>query len=58
MPENNHSLKKLGLKVTSQRLKILALLQQPDHQHVNAEEIYRRLLDSGEEIGLATVYRV
>lgn len=56
--DNNAELKKAGLKVTSPRLKILGLLQQPDNQHVSAEDVYKVLLDDGEDIGLATVYRV
>ena len=52
-------LKKAGLKVTLPRLRILELLEdgkEPDH--FSAEEIYRQLIAAGEEVGLATVYRV
>ena len=58
MTDNNTALKKAGLKVTLPRLKILEVLQGPDHHHVSAEDLYKRLIDMGEEIGLATVYRV
>lgn len=51
-------LNKAGLKATAPRLKILELLEDGAGQHFSAEDIYRKLLDSGEEIGLATVYRV
>lgn len=51
-------LKKAGLKVTLPRLRILELLEGGDKAHLSAEEIYRRLIDAGEEVGLATVYRV
>ncbi len=51
-------LKKAGLKVTLPRLRILELLENDDKAHLSAEEIYRRLIDAGEEVGLATVYRV
>ncbi len=51
-------LKKAGLKVTLPRLRILELLEDGDKAHLSAEEIYRRLIDAGEEVGLATVYRV
>lgn len=51
-------LKKAGLKVTAPRLKILRLLEESVEHHFGAEDIYRRLNDSGEEVGLATVYRV
>lgn len=51
-------LKKAGLKVTLPRMKILELLEASDVRHQSAEDIYRALLDEGEEIGLATVYRV
>ncbi len=58
MSDNNKALKEAGLKITLPRLKILELLQQPDCQHISAEDLYKKLLDIGEEIGLATVYRV
>ncbi len=52
-------LRKAGLKVTHPRVRILQLLEQNSpHHHLNAEEIYRQLLEQGDEIGLATVYRV
>ena len=51
-------LKKVGLKVTLPRMKILNLLTEQADSHLSAEDVYKRLLDSGEEIGLATVYRV
>ena len=50
-------LKKAGLKVTLPRLRILELLEH-DQAHLSAEEIYRKLINAGEEVGLATVYRV
>ena len=51
-------LRKAGLKVTSPRLKVLEVLENSEDRHLSAEAIYRALLDSGEELGLATVYRV
>ena len=51
-------LKKAGLKVTLPRMKILEFLEQSKVRHQSAEDIYRALLDDGEDIGLATVYRV
>ena len=51
-------LRKAGLKVTLPRLKILEILERQSDLHLSAEDIYRELLDSGEDIGLATVYRV
>lgn len=51
-------LKKAGLKVTLPRMKILELLENSSNIHQSAEDIYKALLDAGEEIGLATVYRV
>ena len=51
-------LKQAGLKVTLPRMKILDMLQQQDGMHLTAEEIFRALEGSGEEVGLATVYRV
>lgn len=51
-------LRKAGLKVTSPRLRVLELLESSTERHLTAEAIYRALLDAGEELGLATVYRV
>jgi Fur family transcriptional regulator, ferric uptake regulator len=51
-------LKKAGLKATLPRLKILQILESTEHPHLTAEEVYQRLRESGEEVGLATVYRV
>ncbi|MEH6504143.1 MAG: ferric iron uptake transcriptional regulator [Cycloclasticus sp.] len=47
-----------GLKVTLPRLKILDMLESEKNRHLSAEDMYKALLDDGEEIGLATVYRV
>jgi Fur family ferric uptake transcriptional regulator len=54
----SQDLRNAGLKVTSPRLKVLELLEKSRQRHLSAEAIYRLLLDSGEELGLATVYRV
>lgn len=52
-------LKKVGLKVTLPRLKILEILESAgDEHHLSAEDVYKILLEQGEEVGLATVYRV
>jgi Fur family ferric uptake transcriptional regulator len=51
-------LKKAGLKATLPRLKILQILESTGHPHLTAEEVYQRLREAGEEVGLATVYRV
>lgn len=51
-------LRRAGLKITVPRLKILEILAASQPRHMSAEDVYRRLLDSNEDIGLATVYRV
>lgn len=51
-------LRKAGLKVTLPRLKILEILENSEPRHLSAEDIYKHLLETGEDIGLATVYRV
>ena len=51
-------LRKAGLKVTLPRVKILEILENSVEHHLSAEDIYKILLESREEIGLATVYRV
>jgi Fur family ferric uptake transcriptional regulator len=52
------NLRKVGLKVTQPRKLILDLLDETDNKHVTADDIYRVLMKAGEDIGLATVYRV
>lgn len=54
----NDQIKQAGLKVTAPRLKILSILEESDKRHLSAEDVYKILLSNGEEIGLATVYRV
>ena len=51
-------LRKAGLKVTHPRMRILALMDEIRPRHMTAEDIYRHLREQGDEIGLATVYRV
>ncbi len=58
MTKSHVDLRKAGLKVTLQRLKILELLENSPAQHLSAEDVYKALSDQGEDIGLATVYRV
>ena len=55
---SSQELKQAGLKVTLPRMKILDILQDNQDSHLSAEDIYKALLNSGEEVGLATVYRV
>jgi Fur family ferric uptake transcriptional regulator len=55
---DNKDLKKAGLKVTLPRVKILEILEGGKDHHLSAEDVYRILVDSGEDVGLATVYRV
>lgn len=57
MPDNVE-LKKAGLKVTLPRLKVLGLLEGADEHHMSAEDVYKALLETGDDVGLATVYRV
>ena len=55
----SQDLRKVGLKVTHPRMRILELLEQKSSRHhMTAEDIYRHLSGQGDEIGLATVYRV
>ena len=54
----NQELRKAGLKVTLPRVKILQFLEQSEQRHLSAEDVYKALLESGEDVGLATVYRV
>lgn len=54
----NQQIKQAGLKVTLPRVKILKILETSERRHLTAEDVYKELLARGEEIGLATVYRV
>ncbi len=56
--QQRKELRKAGLKITLPRLKILEILEVARSRHMSAEDIYKELLQSGEDIGLATVYRV
>lgn len=58
MSDKNQELRKAGLKVTLPRLKILQVLDREENFHMSAEEVYKSLMESGEDVGLATVYRV
>lgn len=56
--QESEELHEAGLKATAARIRILQLLEQSPARHLSADEVYRLLVDAGEEIGLATVYRV
>ncbi len=58
MPTENHDLRKAGLKVTLPRVKILQMLETSSQRHLSAEDVYKELLEAGDDVGLATVYRV
>ena len=55
---NSGNLRKVGLKVTQPRKRILELLEEAGNKHMTADDIYRVLMRAGEDVGLATVYRV
>lgn len=57
MAETNE-LRKAGLKVTLPRVKILQMLDTAEQRHMSAEDVYKALMEAGEDVGLATVYRV
>jgi Fur family transcriptional regulator, ferric uptake regulator len=54
----SQELRNAGLKVTLPRVKILEILERSNPRHMSAEDMYKALLESGDDIGLATVYRV
>ncbi len=56
--QQRQELRQAGLKVTLPRLKILEILEVSKLRHLSAEDVYKQLLQEGEDIGLATVYRV
>ncbi|HIE78838.1 MAG TPA: ferric iron uptake transcriptional regulator [Candidatus Thioglobus sp.] len=51
-------LKSAGLKITTPRLKILEALENSENHHMSVEDIYRALILQGDEVGVATIYRV
>lgn len=51
-------LKKAGLKATLPRIRILQILEDSRQKHMSAEDVYKALIEAGEEVGLATIYRV
>lgn len=58
MAVENQELRKAGLKVTLPRVKILQILESAPQHHMSAEDVYKALMEAGEDVGLATVYRV
>lgn len=54
----NKQLKDVGLKITTPRLKVLHILEQSSNRHVSAEDVYKALLNLGDDVSLATIYRV
>lgn len=58
MAGENQELRNVGLKVTVPRIKILQILEDSEVRHLTAEDIYKILLESDTDVGLATVYRV
>ena len=58
MVVGNQELRRAGLRVTLPSVKILQILESSEQRHLSAEGVYKILLDAGEDVGLATVYRV
>lgn len=54
----SQDLQKVGLKATLPRLKIIKFLEDTEQRHMSAEDVYKAMLEQGEDIGLATIYRV
>ena len=54
----NKEIRSAGLKVTHARRAILRILESEDSTHVSADDIHKKLIESGEEVGIATIYRV
>ena len=58
MASENQELRKVGLKVTLPRVKILQILENSTNKHMSAEDVYKALIENDQDVGLATVYRV
>ena len=56
--DENQQLRGVGLKITLPRVKVLQILEQSIDHHLSAEDVYKAMLDMGQDVGLATVYRV
>ena len=54
----NVELKRAGLKITIPRIRVMEILDSHQDRHMSAEDVYRALLDAGDDVGIATVYRV
>ena len=52
------NLREAGLKVTLPRIRILEIFEESETKHLSADEVYKKLVEAGDEVGLATVYRV
>lgn len=52
------NLKEAGLKTTVPRLRVLSVLEGHSGEHMSAEDVYLALHQSGDDVGLATIYRV
>ncbi|MCI0506235.1 MAG: ferric iron uptake transcriptional regulator [Gammaproteobacteria bacterium] len=55
---SSDELREAGLKATVPRVKILEIMEQSPVRHLSAEDIYKALLEEGEDVGIATIYRV
>lgn len=58
MAKKDQELREAGLKATLPRINILKILETAEQRHLSAEDVYKLLLESGDDVGLATVYRV
>ncbi len=58
MSKGNQELKKAGLKVTHPRIKILQIMESEKQRHLSADDVFRCLHEKGDDVGIATVYRV
>ena len=56
--KEHDDLKKTGLKATLPRIKVLSIFEKNKDKHLSAEDIFKIMLKTGEEVGLATIYRV
>ena len=52
------NLREAGLKVTLPRIRTVEIFEESDTKHLSADEVYKKLVEAGDEVGLATVYRV
>ena len=54
----NKEIRSAGLKATHAKRAILRILENDENTHLSADDIHKKLLESNDEVGIATIYRI